>query len=81
MSDIITIHSYYFTESLETIKGLRPGSGDILTFTGPFKNFDKQKRILETEKCKIYLPEDKIENSKIPNLMERTKIQLQKLSN
>jgi len=80
MSDIITIHNYYFNESLECLKGTRPESGDIMTFYGPFIKFDKQKRILETEKCKLYLPEDQIEKSKIPNLLERTKIQLQKLS-
>jgi len=86
MSDIIVLHKYYFTESLDCIKGLRPKiadvySGDILSFSGPFISFDKQSRILQTEKYKLKLPEDQIETSKVPNLFERTKIQLQKLSN
>jgi hypothetical protein len=77
-----TISQYYFTENLNCLKGLRLNSGgDIITFYGPFTSFDKETRILQTEKGdKLYLPERESEKSKLPNLFERTKTQLQRLS-
>ena len=76
----ITVSQYYFTESLNCLKGLRLNSGEIITFYGPFTSFNKETRIWQTEKGdKLYLPEDESEKSKLPNLFERTKNQLQRL--
>ena len=73
------INSYYFTENLDCLKGVRPGTGDIISILGPFDRFDKKTRILYTERNAVYLPENQIEPSKIPNLFERTRAHLQKL--
>ena len=77
----ITVSQYYFTESLNCLKGIRLNSGgEIITFYGPFTSFNKETSILQTEKGdKLYLPQDESEKSKLPNLFERTKNQLQRL--
>jgi hypothetical protein len=51
----------------------------VISINAPFVSFDKKTRILKTDKEHIFLHKDKGEQSKVPNLNERTKNMLKTL--
>jgi hypothetical protein len=75
-----TIHSYYFAERSGNLLGIKPGTSKVVSIEGPFIVFDKKTRILTNSEGKYYLPEDKAEKSKNPNLFEHTKEILNRLT-
>ncbi len=81
MTDIQTIHKYYFAKSSGRLLGLIPNSAKVVTIDPPFLSFNSKTRILTTDNSKLYLPENQAEGSKNPNLFEYTKDILSGLSN
>ena len=75
-----TIHSYYFAERSGNLLGIKPGSATVLSISGPFTSFDKKTRLLTNSEGQYYLPEDRAEKSKNPNLFEHTKEILNRLT-
>jgi hypothetical protein len=68
-----TIHSYYFAEFSGNLLGIKPKTSTVVSIGGPFISFDKKTRILTNSEGQYYLPEDRAEKSKNPNLFEHTK--------
>jgi hypothetical protein len=75
-----TIHSYYFAERSGNLIGIKPKTSTVVSIEGPFIVFDKKTRILTNSEGQYYLPEDKAEKSKNPNLFEHTKEVLNRLT-
>lgn len=76
--DVKPISEYYFTPNLDVLKGLRPGSRDVLTIDGPFLGFNYKTRILRTRTEAFLLPEDQVETSS--KLKDHTLTQLYRLA-
>ena len=79
MNNAETFHQYYFAQT-GTLFGVKPNTSYILSAEGPFHSFNKTTRILEGTHGKYYLPEGHEEKSRVPNLFERTRENLNKLS-
>ena len=79
MSNPETFHQYYFAQT-GTLFGVKPNTSYVLSAEGPFHKFNKNTRILEGANGTYYLPEVHAEKSKVPNLFERTREILNKLS-
>ena len=83
MQDVL--HSYYIAPT-GRLFGLIPGkSGEVVCISHPV-SFDARTRILLFSPPgggplkQVYLPLDKAEQSKTPNLCERTKVMLSRLA-
>jgi hypothetical protein len=79
MNNTETFHQYYFAQT-GTLFGVKPNTSYVLSAEGPFRSFNKTTRILEGANGKYYLPEEHAEKSRVPNLFERTREILSKLS-
>ena len=83
MHDVL--HSYYIAPT-GRLFGLIPGKGgEVVCISHPV-SFDARTRILSFSPTgggplkQVYLPLDKAEQSKTPNLCERTKVMLSRLA-